>query len=94
MTGAVEVEPERPPADGVVRAGPAFPRWPTTKVSIVFEPPSSTTSTRAFLVNWICRGIYAPAPSSLTEPGIGRSPRSPSRRPAMVFEPALSTYTR
>ena len=57
----VEVEPERAAAGRrVVIAGPGVSLRPTTKVSMVLEPPSSTTSTRASFVNWICRGTRAP----------------------------------
>jgi hypothetical protein len=71
-------------------AGPAFPWLSTMKVSMVFEPPSSTTSTPPSLPNWICRGTSAPAPSGCTDPRIGRSLSSLSRKPAIVFDPALS----
>jgi hypothetical protein len=75
VTRPVEVEPERaPPTDGAVMAGPGVPLRPTRKVSMVFEPASSATKTRASLLNWICFGASALAPSGWSEPGIGRSP--------------------
>ena len=87
----VEVEPGPPPVDRVMIAGPGVSLRPTTKVSMMLEPPSSTTRTRASFVNWICRGTRAPVLSGRTEPGIGRSPPPVSEKPAIVSKPALST---
>jgi hypothetical protein len=73
----VEVEPERAAADRRRGDRRACLLVAADHEGVdVFEPFSSTTSTRSSLVNWIC---------------LGTSALAPSQKPAIVFEPTLST---